>query len=104
MAYNDRIVIEQKTVTADDYGERDATWSTYKTVWAERIDQTGYKSNQTDMPVFTDGISFKIHIHDAPDVTTKMRVSYDGEYWDIIRREKEERLWFILYVEAQDDE
>ena len=104
MAYNDKIIIQQKSVSADTYGERDATWTTYKTVWAERQDQNGYKSDQTDMPVFTDGISFKIHAHDAPDVTTKMRVSYDSLYWDIIRMERSGRLHYILYVESYDDE
>ena len=104
MAYNDKIIIQQKSVSADTYGERDATWTTYKTVWAERQDQNGYKSDQTDMPVFTDGISFKIHAHDAPDVTTKMRVSYDSLYWDIIRMERGGRLHYILYVESYDDE
>lgn len=104
MAYNDKIIIQQKAVAADDYGERDPTWTTYKTVWGERQDQNGYRSDSADMPVFTDGISFKIHAHDAPDVTTKMRVSYDSDIWDIIRMERSGRLHYVLYVEAQDDE
>ena len=104
MAYNDKIIIQQKSVTADDYGERDPTWTTYKTVWAERQDQSGSTAAQSDMPVFTDSISFKIHRQDAPDVTTKMRVSYDSDYWYILRLERTGRLHYVLHVEAFDDE
>ena len=104
MAYNDRVVIEQKTVSADTYGERDATWRTYKTVWAERQAQSGSKTNQADMPVFGDSITFKIHAHDAPDITSKMRANYDSQYWDIVRLERTGRLHYVLHIEAWDDE
>ena len=104
MAYNDLIVIQQRTDTPDDYGERDPTWTTYKTVWAERQDQNGHRAIQSDMPVFTDGISFKIHAPDAPDVTTKMQVVFEGDEWKIIRLERSGRLHYLLYVEAKDDE
>lgn len=104
MAYNDKIIIQQKSVTADSYGERDPTWTTYKTVWAERQSQDGSKTNPSDMPVFGDRIRFKIHKQDAPSVTTKMRVSYDSQYWDILSLERTGRLHYILEVEAWDDE
>jgi len=104
MAYNDLIVIQQRTDARDDYGEMDPTWSTYKSVWAELQTQGGSRSIQSDMPVFTDGITMRIHTHDAPAVTSKMRVSYDSQYWYINRITKEGRLHTVLDLEAYDDE
>ncbi len=104
MAYSDQIVIQQATDGRGTAGAPVPTWATYKTVWAERQDQNGYKANESEMPVFTDGISFKIHLYDAPNLTSKMQVSYDSDEWDIIRIEKLGRFHFIIYVEAHDDE
>jgi SPP1 family predicted phage head-tail adaptor len=104
MAYNDLIVIQQKTVARDDYGEPDPTWTTYKSVWAEKVERGGDRTYQGDMPVFTDGITLRIHTHDAPAVTSKMRISYDSQYWTIVAIEKEGRLHTVLNAEAYDDE
>ena len=49
-------------------------------------------------------ITFRIHAHDAPSVTSKMRVSYDSQYWTITGISKEGRLHIVLNVEAYDDE
>ena len=104
MAYNDKIVIQQATESRDDYGEVDTTWATYKTVWAERQDQTGNRGHNAEMPIFTDGITFKIHRHDAPDLTTKMRVSYDSQVWVIRGMRRDGRLHTVIDIEAFDDE
>lgn len=104
MAYNYYIVIEQATESRDTYGEVDTTWSTYKSVWAERQDQSGSKNYQADMPVFTDGITFKLHTHDAPDLTSKMRINHDSQYWVIRSIRKEGRLHTVIDIEAFDDE
>ena len=56
------------------------------------------------MPVYTDTRTFKIHTHDAPDVTTKMRISYDSNYYMIRSISKEGRLHIRLIVEDFDDE
>lgn len=104
MAYNDKIVIQQKTVSADTYGERDPTWTTYKTVWAEMEDTGGVVDYSADMPIYSDTRTFIIHTHDAPDVTTDMRVSYDSEYHMIRSIRKDGRLRTKLTVQAFDDE
>jgi len=104
MAYNDKIIIQQKTVSADTYGERDPTWTTYKTVWAEMIDEGGVVDYESDMPIYTDTRAFKIHTHDAPSVTTKMRVSWNSEYHMIRSIRKAGRLHTTLTVQAYDDE
>jgi len=104
MAYNDKIVIQQKTVAADDYGERDGTWTTYKTVWSEMDDSGGNLSYESDMPIYSDSRLFTIRTYDAPDVTTKMRLSYDSKYWKITSIQKRGRMFTVLVAEAHDDE
>jgi SPP1 family predicted phage head-tail adaptor len=104
MAYNDKIVIQQKTVAADDYGERDPTWTTYKTVWSEMDDTGGVVDYESDMPIYSDTRSFKFRTHDAPSVTTKMRISYGGVYHKILSIRKEGRLHTTLTVQSSDDE
>jgi SPP1 family predicted phage head-tail adaptor len=104
MAYNYKITIEQKTVSADTYGERDATWTTYKTVWADMDDTGGVVDYESDMPIYSDTRTFKFRTHDAPDVTSKMRVSYDGDYSAIRSIRKDGRLFTVLIVEDFDDE
>lgn len=105
MAYNDSIVIEQQASARGEFGEADTgAWSTYKTVWAEIDDSSSSVSHESEMPVFEDSKSFKIHCADAPDVTTKMRISYDSQVFFIRSIRKEKRLRTILIASAYDDE
>jgi len=105
LTYNDSIVIQEYTQSRDTYGAIDAgSWATYKTVWAEIEDTQSNVSHESDMPVFEDGKSFKVHTHGAPSVTTKMRISYDSEFFYIRSIRKEGRLRTILVAEAYDDE
>ena len=104
MAYNDYIVIQQRTDARDEYGELDPTWSTYKSLWGEKADDGGYLEYSADMPVFAGSLTFRIHTHDAPAVTTKMRISYDSKYYSIRNITTEGRLHTMLSVEAFDDE
>jgi len=104
MAYNYNIVIQQRTDSRDTYGEMDPTWSTYKTLWAERIDEGGALSYESDMPVYSNQIVFRIRTHDAPSVTTKMRISFDSGYYKIRSIQKEGRMFTVLVGEIDDDE
>lgn len=104
MTYNDKIVIQQATESRDSIGEVDRSWATYKTVWAEITDSSSYVGHESDMPVHEYGKSFKFHTHDAPAVTTKMRISYDSQVWYIKSINKEGRLRTELIAEAYDDE
>ena len=57
------------------------------------------------MPVYEGVMTFRIHKFDAPDVTTKMRISYDSDYWYIRSKQKDPRRGVIeLIAEAYDDE
>ena len=104
MAYNDKIIIQEPTEARGDAGGVEETWTTYKTVWAEIDDLGGGKDNASEMPVYTDSFSFKIHKTDAPDVTTKMRISWESEYWYIRSKQREGRLRWVLIADTHDDE
>jgi len=104
MAYNDQIVIEQPTEARGDAGGIEDTWTTYKTVWAEIDDLAGSKDFTSDMPVYTNSMSFIIHQHDAPDVTTKMRIVWNSENWYIRSRQRDGRLRWTLIADTDDDE
>ena len=108
MAYRYYITIEQHSVTADGYGERDKTWTTYKNAWAEMDDSGGVLTYDTDMPVYTGMRTFRIHSYDAPLVTTKMRINYSDNsvtvYYYIRNIVREGRFHFVLTGEAMDDE
>lgn len=104
MTYNDPIIIQQPTESRNDYGEVVPAWSTYKELWAEITDVQSNVTEDSDMMVFEDAKSFKIHKQDAPDVTSKMRIYYDSQVYRIRSIRKEGRLWIILVAEAYDDE
>ena len=63
---------------------------------------------EADMPVYSDNRVWRIHTHDAPGVTTKMRLSHTEnsitDYYHIRSVQKEGRLHTILIAEAFDDE
>lgn len=104
MTFNDSIVIQQTTESRGTAGGVEDTWSTYKTVWAQIEDVSGNENFSSDMRVYEDAKSFKIHQEDAPDVTTKMRISYDSRYFRITSMSKEGRLRTTLIAVALDDE
>ncbi len=104
MGYNYQIVIQESTETRSSAGAVDTTWATYKTVWAERDDPGGGVSYEAEEPVYSDALAFKIHSHDAPDVTTKMRISYESDLYWIRSIRREGRFHFHLVTEAFDDE
>lgn len=76
-----RIVIETPTDTQDSAGGPTQTWATFATVWAKVIPLRGqeyFAANQNNTQVDS---TFRIRW--LSGVTATMRISYDGEYWDI---------------------
>ena len=104
MGYNYQLIIQESTETRSSAGAVDTSWSTYKTVWAERDDDGGDVGYNAEQPVYSDALSFKIHSYDAPDVTTKMRISYDSDLFWIRSISREGRFHLHLVTEAFDDE
>lgn len=76
-----KILIEQITETANEYGELIKTWSTFATAWADIRPLVGreyYTSKQIDAEVTT-----KIRIRYIAGITPKMRVNNSGQLFDI---------------------
>lgn len=79
---NLRITIETPTVTRDTYGSEILTWSTLATVWASKQHKTSrefYVAQKINSEV-TDLFIIRYRA----GITTKMRVNYDGRYYDIL--------------------
>ncbi len=76
-----KILIEQVTETANEYGEPIKTWSTFATAWAEirpLIGREYYTAKQIDAE-----ISAEICIRYIPGITPKMRINNNGQLFNI---------------------
>lgn len=80
---NRKIIIQEWTDDSpaiSSYGEPSGSWTTFATMWAEKLDQRGRE-------FFSSGVThegttiFRIWFID--DITAKMRISYDGDIYDI---------------------
>lgn len=76
-----RIIIQEVTETQNSYGAASESWSTFKTVWAEVKPVKGkefFLDEQVNARI--DSI-FRIRWIEG--LTTKMRISYNGQYYNI---------------------
>jgi SPP1 family predicted phage head-tail adaptor len=80
---NRKITIQQWTADSpaqDSYGAPSGSWETYATPWAEKIDQKGRE-------FFNGGVVGEVttvfRIRYDSGITSKMRISYNSEYYDI---------------------
>lgn len=78
---NRRITIQQVTETQDTYNAITRTWATYKTVWAEVVPKSGREYLNQAETVTQSDVLFRIRF--ITGVTTKMRISYDSNIYDI---------------------
>lgn len=78
---NRRITIQQVTETQDSYGAITESWSTYKSVWAEVVPKRGREYFNQPETVSQEDVMFRILY--IAGVTHKMRISYDGNVYDI---------------------
>jgi len=79
---NQRIIIQQATVTRDTYGAEIQTWATYATLWASKKHQVSreFYSAQKINAEITDLFIIRYRT----GITTKMRILYGGHYYDIL--------------------
>lgn len=76
-----RIVVEQRTVTKQSNGEETIAWSTLATVWAEVKHVSGKELLARYGIDAEQALTFRIRSRDDLDAT--MRVGYQGRYFDI---------------------
>lgn len=74
-----KITIQTPTEgAAGDYGERETSWTTYHTCWAEIVPQTGREFARAKM--VQEEMSHLVRIRYTPDVTAAMRILHDGRH------------------------
>jgi SPP1 family predicted phage head-tail adaptor len=81
-----KIVIEQPTYSvSDDTNDKPVTgWTTYKTVWAERVQKQSQEVFEAGQMVTKDTHQWNIVYNDAPAVKMDMRVNYGSEYYYLV--------------------
>jgi SPP1 family predicted phage head-tail adaptor len=80
-ALRHRITIESRTETQNATGEPIYTWATYAAVFAEIKTQTGNEGMAGDQVATEEIVLVKMRYY--PNITTAMRVNYEGRYFDI---------------------
>lgn len=96
---NRRITIEKKTRAADGGGGSNSTWSTFATVWARVKPMGGREIISADGK--SHRLTHKVTVRFRTDITTDMRVKYNGAVMDILSSQDEDdaRRWLVLNCE-----
>ncbi len=99
------ITIEQAVYTADTTtGERQVdSWSTYKSVWAKKLQPMSMERVEGDQIALVDTYNYTIRYYDAPSVTARMRILDESEYYDIIGIKELGRRDGLLIIAAKRD-
>lgn len=99
-----RLTLQQETVSTNDFGEVVKGYSDIATVWAHVISRRGQESFDASRNFSTRIIKVKIRYRD--DIETTGRVSWNGDFYNIVdvdrslRRDGE--LWLMCEsVEAE---
>ncbi len=78
------ITVEQPVETVGSMGGTTETWSSYFSFRAAVRYLAGSEGYQAQQVVSENKVLFKIrHSTEADGITTKMRISFDGRYFDI---------------------
>lgn len=84
--FDRQITVENLTETQDAFGELDASWSTFATVYAFLEDRPGVEKYEAAKETAFSKTFFLIRYRS--DLTEKMRVLFEGKYYDIISIEE----------------
>lgn len=76
------IIIQSATETRDSYGDVLPSWTTFATVWATVTANRGDERFAAYQVVAQADILFRIRWRSG--ITVKMRISYDGQIYDIV--------------------
>lgn len=76
-----RVTVQRRDVTQNEFGEQATTWATVATLWAEVVDRSGsqiFKAEQQINETHT-----RVRIRYRADITPAMRVVYRGVNYDV---------------------
>ena len=81
-----KIIIEQPTysISSDTNDKKVSAWTTYKTVWAERVHKQSQEVFESGQMVAKDTFEWRLVYNDATSVKMDMRVNYDSEYYYLV--------------------
>jgi SPP1 family predicted phage head-tail adaptor len=77
-----RITIEQPTFSQGSLGGKQQTWSTFATVWARYTPGAGREFFINNEMTAQNVATFRVRY--LSGLTNAMRISFDGQYWDIV--------------------
>lgn len=79
----ERVEIFSYSITRNTAGEELVTWALFATVWAKaEYNKTGSDEVEKQSQL-TSQINLLLTIRYRSDLDTKMKVKFDGKYWDI---------------------
>lgn len=97
-----RVVIEQPIYTTDAAGGGTIVWSELSTVWAEIRSHSGGTGESLFAGKLEASATHYITMRYRDDVTTKMRIRYDGRTFNIRRVENVDAADVMLEVFAEE--
>lgn len=77
----DRITIQSKIDTRDDFGQPISTWSDLATVWAHVLFINGKEAISTNVDTASKSASMRIRYR--TDIDTSMRIMFNGATYNI---------------------
>jgi len=96
--------IQTDTGSKNASGERVSAWTTYTTVWLNKITLSGREPVSADQIVNFTMDEFKCRTTDLSGVTAKMRLFIDPEIYDIIEIVYVDRMYCKLICQKKDND
>ena len=80
-----KIVIERKSVTTDDYGNEVESWTTFATEWAKVVYGTGREQREAAQVQASLPATFEVDSNSNTRSATELdRINFDSAYWNIV--------------------
>lgn len=96
--------IQTNTGSKDTAGHRSPTWTTYCTVWLNKMGVRGGEQLASDQIVNFAIEEFKCRTTDLTGVTPKMRLFIDPEIYDILEVSYGDRMYSRLICQKRDND
>ena len=96
--------IQTNTGIKNTAGERVDAWTTYTTVWLQKIGVRGGEQLSSDQIVNFTTEEFKCRTTDISGVTPKMRLFIDPEIYDILEVSYGDRMYSRLICQKRDND
>ena len=96
-ALDERIVVEQYSTTANEYGEPIKTWSTSGTLWARVEYLNGGNAEKFVEATENEYRAVRFTVRYRTSVSNKNRILYNSQYYDVreIQHEGRKRFTYI---------